>query len=118
MPGVPAQSRVGDPHARDGLQRIAVIDVARIEPRVKREVQTRGSRDAEIVQESLHLCGMLTGHPRCANQLEEPDRRDERPLHIEDLLRPSGRGMMLNPEVNPDGQMGVIADGEMPLERC
>ena len=60
---------------------------------------------------------MVTSHPRCANQLEEPNSRNEGPLHIEDLLRPGNRGMVFNPEVNPHGKMGVIADGEVPLER-
>ena len=50
LSSIPAQGRIRDPHARDGLQGVAVIDVTRVEPRVEREVETRGGRDAKVIQ--------------------------------------------------------------------
>ena len=84
---------------------------------MKGEVKTRRSRYAEVIQKALQLCRMVTSHPRCANQLEEPDRHNEGPLHIENLLRPDSRGVVLDPKVNPHGKVGVITDREVPLER-
>ena len=59
----------------------------------------------------------MTSHPGGADQLEEPDRRNQRPLHIEDLLRPGSGGVVLDPKVNPHGEVSVVPNREVSLKR-
>ena len=83
---------------------------------MERKVQTRRSRNAKVIQEDLHLGGVLAGDARGAHQMKEPDRGNKCPLHIEDLVRPGGRGVVINPKVDPYSEVGLIAPREMPLE--
>ena len=81
------------------------------------EVEACRSCNAEVVQETLQLRRVVASQSRCANQLKEPNRRNEWPLHVKYLLRPAGGGVVFNPEVDPNGEVGVITDREVPLER-
>ena len=84
---------------------------------MKGKVEAGRSRNAEVVQEPLQLRRVVASQPGCANQLQEPHGSDKGPLHVKDLLRPTNGGVVLNPQVDPDGQMSMIPDGEMSLER-
>ena len=84
---------------------------------MKGEVEAGRSRNAEVVQEPLQLRRVVASQPGCANQLKEPDRCNKGPLHVKDLLRPADGGAVFNPKVDPDGEMSMIPDREVALER-
>ena len=62
LSSVGALGRVGNAHARDGLEGVAIIQVPSIKPRVKRKLEPSRSRDPKIIQEGLHLRGTMTRH--------------------------------------------------------
>ena len=62
LSSVGALGGVGNAHARDGLEGVAIVNVPGIKPRVKGELEPSGGRDAKVVQEGLHLRGTVTSH--------------------------------------------------------
>ena len=62
LPSVGALGGVGNAHARDGLEGIAIINVPGIKPRVKGELEPSRGRDAKVIQKGLHLRRTVTSH--------------------------------------------------------
>ena len=62
LSSVGALGEVGNAHARDGLEGIAIVNVPGIKPRVKGELEPSRGRDAKVIQKGLQLRGTMTSH--------------------------------------------------------
>ena len=62
LSSVGALGGVGNAHARDGLEGVAIVNGPSIKPSVKWELEPGGGRDAKVVQEGLQLRGTVTSH--------------------------------------------------------
>ena len=113
LSSVGALGGVGNAHARDRLEGVAIFNVPGIEPRMKWELEPSRGRDPKIVQESLHLRGTVTRHTGGAEQVKQPDRGHEGPLHVEDLRGARRSRKVGHPEINPNSKVGHVAAREV-----
>ena len=98
------------------MQGIVVVDVACVVPGMKGQLKTGGSRDAKVVEQTLHLGRIMPSDAGGPDEAEEPDRGDQRPLHVEHQVRACSNSVVLDSKVDPDRQMGLVATREAPLK--